>query len=171
MESSHFLAISSPCSTLQNFFLDFWFRPPNAQNLLPNICTKSPISRLVWQIDRRCLGLPGGFRRWPIPWNHAKCWPTTMLWANPCCHGNEIWARRGDQVAYRLVCNPSRSAVWCHSYAVFYAQDATKLSSCVASAVSTMYVNSQLAHDDCRRIQRCERSRRPWPSLQLQPML
>ena len=23
--------------------------------------TKSPITRLVWQIDRRCLGLPGGF--------------------------------------------------------------------------------------------------------------
>jgi len=26
-----------------------------------------------------------------------------MLWADPCCHGNEIWARRGDPVAYRLV--------------------------------------------------------------------
>jgi len=36
--------------------------PPSAQNLLPKICTKSPISRLLWQIDRRCLGLPGGFR-------------------------------------------------------------------------------------------------------------
>jgi len=23
-------------------------------------CTKSPISHLVWQIDRICLGLPGG---------------------------------------------------------------------------------------------------------------
>jgi len=57
-----FLAVSSPCALLQNFFLDFWFRPPKAQNLLPKICTKSPISRLVWQIDRRCLGLPGVFR-------------------------------------------------------------------------------------------------------------
>ena len=27
-------------------------------------------------------------------------------------------------------------------------------------------MNSQLAHDDCRRIRRCERSRWPWPSLQ-----
>ena len=27
MESSHFLAVSSPCGTLQNVFLDFWFRP------------------------------------------------------------------------------------------------------------------------------------------------
>jgi len=29
--------------------------------------------------------------------------PRKMLWADPCCHGNEIWARRGDPVAYRLV--------------------------------------------------------------------
>jgi len=41
--------------------------------ITPKICTKSPISRLVWHIDRRCLGLPGGFRGWPIQWNHAKC--------------------------------------------------------------------------------------------------
>jgi len=26
-----------------------------------------------------------------------------MLWADLCCHGNEIWSRRGDPVAYRLV--------------------------------------------------------------------
>jgi len=44
------------------------------------------------------LGLLGGFRGWPIQWNHAKC-----CGADPCCHGNEIWARRGDPVAYRLV--------------------------------------------------------------------
>ena len=53
----------------------------------PKICTKSPISRLVWQIDRRCLGLPQG--------------PTRG--GDPCCHNNENWARRGDLVAYRLV--------------------------------------------------------------------
>jgi len=82
----------------KTLFFDFWFRPPNAQNLLPKICTKSPISRLVWQIDRRCLGLLGGFLRWPIQWNHAKC-----CGADPCCHGNDIWARRGDPVTYRLV--------------------------------------------------------------------
>jgi len=29
--------------------------------------------------------------------------PCKMLWADPCCHDNEIWARRGDPVAYRLV--------------------------------------------------------------------
>ena len=61
-------------------FFDFWFRP-----LTPKICTKLPISRLVWQIDRRCLVLLGGFRGWPIQRNHAKCCGT-----DPCCHGNEI---------------------------------------------------------------------------------
>jgi len=29
--------------------------------------------------------------------------PCKMLWADHCCHGNEIRARRGDLVAYRLV--------------------------------------------------------------------
>jgi len=66
--------------------------------LTPKICTKSPISWLVWHIDRRCLVLSWGFRGWPIQWNHAKC-----CGANPYCHGNEIWARHGDPVAYRLV--------------------------------------------------------------------
>jgi len=58
---------------LYKTFFDFWFKLPNAQNLLPKICTKSPISQLVWQIDRRCLGLLGSFGGWPIQWNHAKC--------------------------------------------------------------------------------------------------
>jgi len=98
IESSHFLAVISPCGILQNFFFDFWFRPPNTRNLLPKICTKSPISWLVWQIDRRCLGLLGGFRGWPLQWNHAKC-----CGAAHCCHGNRIWPRRGDLNAYRLV--------------------------------------------------------------------
>jgi len=71
---------------------------PKAQNLLTKLHKKSPISRLVWQTDRRCLGLPEGFRGWPIQWNHAK-----YCGADPCYHGNEIWARRGDPVAYRLV--------------------------------------------------------------------
>ena len=52
----------SMCPSTKLFFLDFWFRPPKVHNLLPKICTKSPISRLVWQTDRRCLGLPGGLR-------------------------------------------------------------------------------------------------------------
>jgi len=32
--------------------------------------------------------------------------------------------------------------------------------------VGGVYTNSQLTHGDCRRIRWCERSRRPWPSLQ-----
>jgi len=41
--------------------------------------TKKPISRLVCQIDRTCLGLPG----------------ETTRGADLCCHGNDICARRG----------------------------------------------------------------------------
>ena len=85
-------------SLYKTLFFEFWFRPPNSQNLLPKVCTKSPITRLVRQMDRRCLGLTGGFRGWPIQWNHEKC-----CGADPCCHGNEIWARCGDPVPYRLV--------------------------------------------------------------------
>ena len=29
--------------------------------------------------------------------------PCKMLWGRPCCHGNDIWPRRRDVVAYRLV--------------------------------------------------------------------
>ena len=72
----------------KTLFFDFWFRPPNAQNSLPKICTKSPESRLVWQIDRRCLGLQGDFRGWPIQWNRAKC-----CGADPCPHVALSWQR------------------------------------------------------------------------------
>ena len=64
----------------KTLFFDFWFRPPNAQNYCPEFTQ----NWLLWQIDRRCLGLLGGFQGWPIQWNHAKCCA-----ANPC-HGNEI---------------------------------------------------------------------------------
>jgi len=77
-----------PCTML-------WGRPCCHGN---EIWTKTACnSRLVWQIDRRCLHLPGGFRGWPIQCNHAKCYG-----ADPCCYGN-IWPRRGDLVVYRLV--------------------------------------------------------------------
>jgi len=91
------------------FFFDFWFRPPNAQNLLSQICncTKSPITRLVWQIDRRCLRLQGGFRGRPIQWNHVQ-----RCGADPCCHGIEIWANLGyfstKSPISRLVCQIDR---------------------------------------------------------------
>ena len=50
----------------QNVFFDFWFSPPDAQYLLPKICTKSPITWFVWQIDRRFLHQTGGFWGWPM---------------------------------------------------------------------------------------------------------
>jgi len=34
------------------------------------------------------FGPTRGFSGWPIQRNHAKC-----CGADPCCHGNEIWAR------------------------------------------------------------------------------
>jgi len=98
MESSHLWPSFLHLPLYKTVFFDFWFRPPKAQNLLPKMFTKSPISRLVWQIDQRCLGLPGVFRGWPIQRNRVKC-----CGADHCCHGNEIWARHGDPVAYRLV--------------------------------------------------------------------
>jgi len=87
MELSHFLAVISPCGTTKHCSSIFHLGP-----LMPKICTKWPISWLLWQMDWRCLHLPGGFRGWSIQWNHAKCCGT-----DPCCHVYDIWARRGDR--------------------------------------------------------------------------
>ena len=92
MESSHFWPSFLHVVLYKTLFFGFWFRPPNSQNLLPKIWQKISITRLVWHIDRRCLGLLGGF------WGCTKCCGT-----DPCCHGNEIWPRRGDLNAYRHV--------------------------------------------------------------------
>ena len=59
MESSHFWPSFPHVALYKTLFFNFWFRPPNAQNLLPKICTKSPISQLVWQIDWRCWAYRG----------------------------------------------------------------------------------------------------------------
>ena len=74
----------------KTLFFDFWFRPPTPKIDSPKFGQKSPIPRLVWQIDRRCLRLIGGFRRWPSQWNRTKCGG-----AAPCCHGNENLANLG----------------------------------------------------------------------------
>jgi len=94
MESNHFLAISSPWQKLQMLFFHFWFTPPNAKNLLPKIaCDNTTLPRQhPWSRTRQlssCLEKVGN------PLNFG---------ADPCCHGNEIWPRRGDLDAYRLVC-------------------------------------------------------------------
>jgi len=70
-----------------------------------NFGTKSPITRLVQKIKRRSLHLLGGFRGWPIQWNHTKCYG-----ADPCCcHGTEIMANLGyfctKLPISRLVCH------------------------------------------------------------------
>jgi len=109
MESTHFCPSVLHVALYKTVVFDFWFRPPNAQNLLPKICncTKSPITQLVWQIDRRCLRLLGGFRGWPIQWNHVQC-----CGVDPCCYGNEIWANlryfSTKSPLSRLVCHIDR---------------------------------------------------------------
>ena len=64
----------------------------------PKFAQILPITRFVRQIDRRCLGLQWRFSRMA---NSME--PCKMLWGRPLFHGNEICARRGDPVAYRLV--------------------------------------------------------------------
>jgi len=48
----------------------------------------------------RCLGVLGGGG---VSGMADSMEPCTMLWADHCCYGNDIWSRRGDPVAYRLV--------------------------------------------------------------------
>ena len=89
--------------------LDFWFMPPNAQNLLPKICTKSQIAyKSACMADTpQMFGPTRGFSGWLIQWNHAKC-----CGADPCCHGNDILANFGyfctKLPISRLVCNIDR---------------------------------------------------------------
>jgi len=94
MKSIHFWPSILRVEVYKTLFLDFCFRPPNAQNLLPKVCTKSPISWLVWQIDRRCLGLLGGLRDGRFNGTMQNVVGPTL----------EIWARRADLVAYWFVC-------------------------------------------------------------------
>jgi len=74
-------------------FLDFWFRPPNTQNLLPKIaCDNATLPRRhTWSCTRQfssCLEKVGN---------------RLNFVADHCCHGNEIWPSRGDLNAYWLV--------------------------------------------------------------------
>jgi len=100
MESSHFWAVSSPWNPLQKRCSSiFDLGPLTPKTDSTKFEQKSPITRLVWQIDHRCLRLIGGFRGWPIEWNHTKCCAV-----DPCCHGNEIWAK----IAYNSTCTADR---------------------------------------------------------------
>jgi len=75
----------------KKLFFDFWFRPPKPQNLLPKICHEIAYKSTCMADRPEMFGsttLLGGFRGWPIQWNHIKC-----CGADPCFHGNEILAK------------------------------------------------------------------------------
>ena len=81
---------------LYKTFLDFWFRPFNAINLLPKICTKSPKSACT-ATRLEMFGPTRGFSGMADSMEPCKVWGRPLLpW-----HWN--WARRGDPVAYQLV--------------------------------------------------------------------
>jgi len=89
------------CKTV---FFNFWFRPPKPKIYCPKFGTKSPISQFVWQRDRKCFGLLGGFRGCLIQWNHAK-----MLWGRPLLPWQRNFGKFGlffSQNAYKSACMP-----------------------------------------------------------------
>jgi len=94
MESSHFLAAILHVALYETLFVDFWFRPPNTQNLLPKIYTKSPLTWLVWQIDWRCLRLTG------FSGMADSVEPCNMLWGRPLLP----WQRNWHKIAYKSAC-------------------------------------------------------------------
>ena len=52
--------------------------------------TKLAVTRLVCEISPRSLRITGGFRGQAIEWCHSN-----SITTDPCCHGNEIWAKIG----------------------------------------------------------------------------
>jgi len=88
----------------------FWFSQWNLAIFWPSVLhvpvlqfTTQNLHKIAYKsacmADRpEMFGPTRGFSGWPIQWNHAKC-----CGDNPCCHGNEIWARHGDPVSYWLV--------------------------------------------------------------------
>ena len=81
----------------KKLFLDFWFRPKRPK-FTPQNLHKIAYKSACMAYRLEMFGPTRGFSGWLIQWNNAKC-----CGADPCCHGNEIWARRGDTVAYQLV--------------------------------------------------------------------
>ena len=94
MESSHFWPSFLHVALYKMVFFDFRFTPPNAQNLLPKTAGDNVTltRRHPWSRSRSARQLCPGKVGNPLNFG-----------ADPCFHGNEIWARRGDLVAYRLV--------------------------------------------------------------------
>jgi len=50
---------------------------------MPKIYSPKFAKKIVYKAacvaDLRCLGLLGGFRGWPIQWNHTKCCGLTLV--------------------------------------------------------------------------------------------
>jgi len=101
------LAVISPCAPLQNVVLRLFDFGP----LTPKFTTPPPPKKMH-KIAYKSASMAGR----PEMFGHTRGFsgmtnsmePCKTLWADPCCHGNEIWARGGDPVAYRLVkCYPS----------------------------------------------------------------
>ena len=87
----------------KTLFLVFDLGPLTPKIYSPKFDQKSPITRLVLQIDRRCLRILWGFRGWPIQSNHVQC-----CGADPCYYGNEIWAK----IAYNSTCTADRPQIF-----------------------------------------------------------
>ena len=112
-----FLAISSPCGTLQNYFktiFDLGLLTPKIYS--PKFGAKSPISRLVWsciivwQIHRGCLGMFGPTKGYSGTANSME--PYKMLWGRPLWPWKRNFGKFGlfftKSPISRLVCHIHR---------------------------------------------------------------
>jgi len=61
MELIHFWPSVLHVPLYKTVFFDFWFKPLKPKIYSPKFLAQNRLCRLVWQIDRRCLGLPGVF--------------------------------------------------------------------------------------------------------------
>jgi len=76
----------------------------------PKFDQKSPITRLVWQIDQRCLRVIGRFRGWPIEWTIQNVvGPTLVAMATKIC---QIWATFSQKSILLLCLSMESSHFW-----------------------------------------------------------
>jgi len=86
--------------------LDFWFMPPNAQNLLPKICTKSQIAyKSACMADTpQMFGPTRGFSGMADSMEPCK-----MLWRRPLLPRQRNFGKCGlflHKIAYKSACMP-----------------------------------------------------------------
>ena len=115
MESSHFFSRQFSVTPSIKCCSSIFHLGPLSPKFTPQNFTKSPISRPVWQIDRICLGLLGGFRGWPTQWHHAKCCgPTLVAMAVKFGLGVEIQSPTGLLLLFLCTVHDEKSskATW-----------------------------------------------------------